>query len=389
MPSIGGLQNHIKLIANFAIQLGHEVIIVTTTPNKSMVIDTERPLIQNGNATIYQLQPWKWIHDSPLINPTTLYQLLKKINPDIIHVVKPFPVSLDVGVIYALRSKKRVVCTVINEVILGEGTFMTGVLQRLFQVYRMVSWTIWGRLIKKFSFSSLQYFRSFMSIGKYVNELIIIPPFFLPNNSHPLSKKEKNRKKEELGYSPEVFLAAFIGGLRKRLSYKRLDIVLGAWRKFYRRHPKAHLVVVGEGPMRTFYEDLSELMGIGSSVQFLGYLPRIKYQDVLKAVDCLILPSENNNEGFGIVIAEAMQMGALPIISNLPGPRGVVNMGGRETAPGVRFCQPRDIKTLEQNIWEIYTLKNRDVLAIQNFEYLRERFSRSEVFSSVKRLYAE
>jgi glycosyltransferase involved in cell wall biosynthesis len=377
-PTIGGLQSHVKLFADFASKIGHRVTIVTVKPNPSMGYSKER---LESKFIIYRLHPLLWINDSPMINPVTLFQVLDQINPNIVHVVKPFPIGLDVGVLYSVLRKKRVVCTIINEVILPQ------VLQySLFRLYRFFTWLIWGKVIKKFSYSSYQYFKAFSSLQRYVNELIIVPPYFLPFNVLPITKKEKSRKKEIMGVSTTQFLVIFVGGLRKRLLYKRLDILIRAWYIFHSKSIDAQLLIVGDGPLRPKFEHFVKRLGLSSSVRFLGNLERNFYQKFLEASDCLVLPSKDNNEGFGIVITEAMQAGTIPLISNLPGPKGAIDADSFKSSKFI-LCFPGDAYSLERALWKAYRLHRDQNYIKMNFSYLERNFSESIVVDAVRRFY--
>lgn len=67
---------------------------------------------------------------------------------------------------------------------------------------------------------------------------------------------------------------------------------------------------------------------INKKVKFLGPLNRQKIGEFLSTIDCLVLPSTNNLETFGIVQAEAMVCGCPVVASNLPGVRVPVQLTG-------------------------------------------------------------
>ena len=96
----------------------------------------------------------------------------------------------------------------------------------------------------------------------------------------------------------------FIGRLD---SYKRLDWLLEALANV--RGP-FQLAVVGDGPRRTYFEQLAEcLFPQPSPVRFYGrLLERDKLEQIAQA-DVLVLPSDSSNEAFGIVQLEAMAAG--------------------------------------------------------------------------------
>lgn len=74
------------------------------------------------------------------------------------------------------------------------------------------------------------------------------------------------------------------------------------------------------------YKRLQSL--ISQKVKFLGPLNRQETGEFLSKIDCLVLPSTNNLETFGIVQAEAMVCGCPVVASNLPGVRVPVQLTG-------------------------------------------------------------
>ena len=95
----------------------------------------------------------------------------------------------------------------------------------------------------------------------------------------------------------------FIGRLD---SYKRLDWLLHSLARL--RAPWT-LNVVGDGPRREVFEDLSHQLFRDRSVCFHGRVDEATKQMHLAAADVLVLPSDRCNEAFGIVQLEAMASG--------------------------------------------------------------------------------
>jgi glycosyltransferase involved in cell wall biosynthesis len=109
--------------------------------------------------------------------------------------------------------------------------------------------------------------------------------------------------RSQLGLPEGVALAVFAGDIRSQR--KNLDTVLHALIQL----PELHLAVVGSTE-RSPYPQLSEKLGLGDRVHFLGY--RRDVSEIMKAVDLFVLPSRY--EPFGMVVSEAMAAG-LPVIT--------------------------------------------------------------------------
>jgi glycosyltransferase involved in cell wall biosynthesis len=88
--------------------------------------------------------------------------------------------------------------------------------------------------------------------------------------------------------------------------------------------PAAHLLLVGDGPLRAQHEVMARSLGVSERVTFLGWrsdIPRI-----LKASDIFIHSA--NVDGFGIAACEAMAAGLPVLASNIPGLAQVVEGAG-------------------------------------------------------------
>ena len=90
-----------------------------------------------------------------------------------------------------------------------------------------------------------------------------------------------------------------------------------------RKHKKAVLVMVGDGPERPDAEAEAERLGITNEVQFLGKVDAIA--DLLRCADLYLLPS--SSESFGLSALEAMACGVPVIASDVGGLREVVPNG--------------------------------------------------------------
>ena len=106
--------------------------------------------------------------------------------------------------------------------------------------------------------------------------------------------------------SGEPLRLLFIGRLD---TYKRLDWLLEALAQL---STPFQLAVVGDGPKRSDFEQLSQrLFPRSSPVRFFGRLSEAAKFDQLRAAELLVLPSNSSNEAFGIVQLEAMAAGRM------------------------------------------------------------------------------
>lgn len=105
------------------------------------------------------------------------------------------------------------------------------------------------------------------------------------------------------------------------------------------------LVLIGDGDMRTSYEERAQELGIADHVLFIGSVAHDDLPRWYAHARCLVLPSTDSTEAFGIVIIEAGASGAPSIATNLPGVRSVIEDG----ASGF-LVEPSNISDLTEKI---------------------------------------
>ncbi len=126
------------------------------------------------------------------------------------------------------------------------------------------------------------------------------------------SDEVRDKKRKELGLSPDDFLITNIGRMVEQKNQKRLIEIFSLFRK---NHQKAKLMITGEGPLGDDLRKDVISKGLGECVIFTG--ERGDVPSLLAASDLFLFPSLF--EGFGIVIIEAEASGLECIISsNIP-----------------------------------------------------------------------
>jgi glycosyltransferase involved in cell wall biosynthesis len=90
---------------------------------------------------------------------------------------------------------------------------------------------------------------------------------------------------------------------------KDIPTLLKAFAAYNKQFKDSTLTIVGDGDLRHFLIELSEVLGIADSIKWVRHVLQI--DELYKTHDCLVLTSKY--EGFGMVLLEAMQSG-LPIL---------------------------------------------------------------------------
>jgi len=106
------------------------------------------------------------------------------------------------------------------------------------------------------------------------------------------------KKKYDMG--PMDPMALFIG----RITYQKgPDLLIEAVPHVLKDYEYAKFVFVGDGDMKHYLEHRVKQLNIDYAARFTGYVPEQQKINLLKACDCVVVPSRN--EPFGIVVLEA------------------------------------------------------------------------------------
>lgn len=131
----------------------------------------------------------------------------------------------------------------------------------------------------------------------------------------------------------DAFTLLFVGGLDKAHAFKGIPQLLEA---FSQMKGEPHLMIVGDGELRSNYETQANALGVAKRVHFLGRLDRESLVDAYRSADLFVFPSLSKAEAFGLAALEAEACGLPVVASDLPGVRTVVLQGktGMLVAPG-------------------------------------------------------
>jgi glycosyltransferase involved in cell wall biosynthesis len=108
----------------------------------------------------------------------------------------------------------------------------------------------------------------------------------------------------------DFFVIGYVGRLAPE---KGLDVLLSSVPGIVRHCPNAHVILVGEGPLRVQLTELAQTLRIESRVKFLGI--RSDMADIYRAMDVLVLPSRD--EGFPMTILEALAAGKAVVATSV------------------------------------------------------------------------
>lgn len=176
----------------------------------------------------------------------------------------------------------------------------------------------------------------------------------------------------------EVMNIVFIGALYK---HKGVHLLLKILSRVLLDCPKVTLTIIGTGPEESWlrYSIGNQLV---DKVTLTGQLAQSELKSQLSNMDVLLFPTQL--EAFGLVIAEAMTQGVVPVVSRLP---GITDFIVDDRATGF-LVQPDDIDGFADALCMLYF--NRELLfdmskRCQNVA--KERFSRKRMINAYSQLF--
>ena len=192
--------------------------------------------------------------------------------------------------------------------------------------------------------------------------------------AHPHISRSEWRRKE--GFQEDQVLLVCVARFAPQKNHAML---LKAFSLGPAGNPNAHLVLVGEGPLRGRLEARAEDLGLARRVHFLGV--RTDIPDVLSAMDVFVLSSDW--EGNPLSVMEAMASG-LPIISTAVGGVPELFENGREG-----FLVPRgDVEGLSDRMTLLLRGQQmRRSMGIAAAQRARENFDVSRMIRDYEQLY--
>lgn len=127
---------------------------------------------------------------------------------------------------------------------------------------------------------------------------------------------------------------------------KGVDVLLNALPAILSRHPDATLTIAGGGPERDKLAGLARQLGVDQCVSFIGPVANASLASRYRCATLLVLPSRE--EGFGLVLVEALGCGCPVAASDLPAIRDILKAG-----EGGRLFRTGDTDDLAKSVVEL------------------------------------
>ncbi len=301
LPHVNGVVTHVKSLKDGLEALGHEVLVVTADAT------AQRHYIANG-VLHCPARTSKRFYGYGVAMPlsTTRLRLVRRFRPDIIHVHQEFGVGLsgmmiamllDIALVYTLHTMyDEYVYYVAPPALVPLTTKLSHKYTKLFAKF--------AQALTGPSKKCEEYFRQ---VGIYKPVNVIPNPVDL--DAFRLDAHSENRQKlrEEFGYSENSFVGVFVGRLGRE---KSVDLLLDYWKETFSPEENIRLLIIGDGPTRPELEEQAARLGILDMVTFAGKIEHEKMPPYLTIADFYITASTSDTNSISML--EGMASG-LPV----------------------------------------------------------------------------
>lgn len=316
-PYRGGTGNVCFHNARELAHLGHEVHVFTATPPSEL--SGFPPKIGGARRrhrhdfTIHRLQPLVQVGNAPV-----LPQLMWKLRGfDVIHLHYPFIIGAEMVRLASLMYRIPLAISFHNDLI-GDGARSV-----LFAAYQRLSAGLTVRHASRLCAVSFDHYESSRlrhSLSEQNPMVVELPNGVDTNHFSPAGTADIGLP---VNIPVDAKLLLFVAALDRAHHFKGLGTLLQAVQSM---PSDTWLLVVGDGDLRSTYEQQAEALGIAERTIFVGAINHKELPPFFRRADLTVLPS-SPPESFGLVLIESLGCGTAVIASNIPGVRTVVDDG--------------------------------------------------------------
>lgn len=276
-PILGGIENHIKALAEAQTAVLHDVAVLVTNPGNEL--DYE----EINGVKVWRVGRLATVASTPL--SLAMPWRLRQFRPDITHLHFPYPVGEMSQ--WLLGRERPYVVTYHSDVVKQQAIL---------------------RFYRPFMQQMLQGAARILPTSEnYIHSSPVLRPLAQQCTVVPLSvEAERFQRAKPLVARSAWPTLLFIGRHRY---YKGVGDLIKAMPQV-----QARLLIGGDGPMRQAWEGLSQQLAVEDRVHFLGDVADADLPGLYASADIFVLPSNARAEAFGIVLLEAMAAG-LPCVT--------------------------------------------------------------------------
>jgi rhamnosyl/mannosyltransferase len=280
-PVVGGIENHIRILAEAQAAQGHQVTVLVTS--------------RDGQTHVEYMDGVRVILASRLLNVSSaplsadLFKRVGNLTPDIAHLHFPYPFGEMANELFG--KSRATVLTYHSDIVRQRysAAFYNPLLHRVL------------RRVKTIIATSPNYVETSPVLERWRDKCVVIP-LAVPVASRPEACGEMMPNRADGAGS-----LLFVGRLRY---YKGVNYLLQALPLI----PKAHLTIVGVGPKEQEWRALAKSSHVDERVTWAGEVEDRDLPSYYAACDVFVLPCSERSEAFGTVQLEAMAA-CKPIVS--------------------------------------------------------------------------
>lgn len=349
----GGVQSHIRELAEHFISLGHEVSVIAPVSDEESV--TDRWLVSAGRPVPI---PFNGSVARVLFGPiaaSRVRQWIAQGDFDLLHMHEP-----------GIPSISLLACWAAEGAMVGTFHASTPKLRAIASVGPLIEPMI-EKLSARIAVSDMAQ-ETLKNL--YGTEAVVIPNGIDCARFTPPSPRSYSSQPQEIRIG---FMGRFEEGR------KGLPLLLEAFPKIVKAIPTVKLVVVGPGESAKILSKLDP--HIASRIVFLGRVSEAGKVEFLNSLDLYIAPN-TGGESFGIILAEAMAAGAPVLASDIPAFVDLLSFG----SSGVTFANEDSVDLARKCIDLLKNAPRLQELS-ENGLHSAIRFDWSSVASQIMSVY--
>jgi 1,2-diacylglycerol 3-alpha-glucosyltransferase len=307
LPVVGGVSRSVSTFARALRQRGHEVLVVAPQydhgPEREQGV-VRMPSLQNLSG-----------HDAAVSLPIPGYltNVLASFQPDVIHVHHPFFLG-DTGLRIAAMHNLPVVFT--HHTMYEQYTHYVATHLKALERFTV-------RLVTEFANHCDHVIAPSSSVATILRERGVLAPIsVIPTgiDRQAFAQGNGSAARRRYGIPEQAFVVGHVGRLAPE---KNLSFLARAVAEYLRQRPKAHFLVVGDGPMREEIRAICRAAGVDNRLHHPEHeLEGQHLYDAYRAMNVYAFSSRSETQG--MVLAEAMAAGLLVVALDAPGARDIV-----------------------------------------------------------------
>lgn len=309
-PVPGGIEHTIRDLARAQATAGLDVAVLVTDPGGQ-----PRREVVHG-VRILRVPRFATLASTPL--PHGMGRALAALAPDLVHVHMPYPPGSVTAWWHRHRAPYVITyhCDIVRQ-------------QRLLIAYR----PLLRRILRDAAAVMPTSQRYAETSAVLADAAVPLTPVPLGIDPAPLRAAAAAAAAEhDVAAASDSGRTVLFAGVHRH--YKGVDVLLRAMTQL---PAEIRLIVAGDGPLRTAWQDLAVALELEGRVDFVGRVDDAALHRLYASADAVVLPSTSRAEAFGLVLLEAMAAGVPAVTTEVGSATSEVvvdGVTGAVTRPG-------------------------------------------------------